>query len=66
VVDVLLLLAEELGTDSIESVTAELVVALDNLQHIHLQSTINVDGLGVTLAKGLGRKVRVAHLGANA
>jgi hypothetical protein len=58
---VLLLLAEELSTHSIESVASELVITLNNLKNIHLEATIDVHCLGVPLTKRLGGEMSVTH-----
>ena len=43
VVDVLLLLAEEMGADGVERVGRQLVVALEHLEHVELHAALDVD-----------------------
>lgn len=52
-VHVLLLFTQEMSTHSVERVAAELVVTLNDLENVHLQSSINVDSLGVALTESL-------------
>jgi hypothetical protein len=54
VVNVLLLLAQEVGADGVEGVAAELVVSLNDLQDVHLEASIDVDCLRVALPERLG------------
>ena len=51
---ILLLLAEEVRTDAIEGVAAQLVVALQDLQDVENDAPLCVDGLGLALAERLG------------
>lgn len=63
VVDLFLLLAEEMGADGVQRVGTELVVSLHDGEDVELQSTVEVDRLGVARPVGLGAEVRVLGLG---
>jgi hypothetical protein len=58
---ILLLLAQEMRTHRIQRITPQLVIPLHNLQHIQLQSPIDLCLPGIALSKRLGRKRRVLH-----
>ena len=51
-VNILLLLAEEVRTDAVKRIAAELVVALQDLPDIKDDSALGGDGLGLALSKG--------------
>jgi len=65
-VDVFLLLAKKLSANGVESVASQFIVTLNDLEDVHLQTTVDIHSLGVSLAERLRGKVCVAHLGANA
>lgn len=54
---IFLLLAEELGTNRVERVATQLVLALHVLEHINLQAAINNGILRDALAERLRREV---------
>ena len=61
VVDVLLLLAQELGTDRVECVRTQLVITLDDLENIKLDTAKDRNVLALARAVRLGRERGVLH-----
>lgn len=60
---VLLLLAQKVVRDRVERVGAQFIIALDSLQKIELETTIEINCLVLARAKCLGREPCVLGFG---